>query len=288
MRKAMTMGLIGLGSIGLDLLRWLEPEIRSGRLIPSAALVRDQQSATDRLERSGWRQGPVPTTDIDAVISSSDVVVECAGSEAASRYSGRVIAGGRTLVLASLGVLVNHELALALESGPGRLVLTSGAIGGLDALRAAAQAGGLDDVEISTTKAPTSLLRPWMDTAERGRLEALRSDDNPVVLLESDPAKAIELFPSNMNVAVALAAATRQRDEGGVLEPIATALARVRVRLVADASATASTHRITARGPEGDFCFELALKPSPENPRSSALTAASLARDVRELLDRES
>lgn len=274
------VGLIGFGSIAVDLVGWLAPDVAAGRLCIEAALVRDVERARARAPEDA----PEFCTDRDELIERCDVIVECAGSEAAAEHGPAVIAAGRTLVLASVGALARPQSAALLMDGPGRLVVTTGAVGGLDALRAAAQASALTSVSITTSKAPRSLVRPWMADPQRESLEAAKPGDEPIELLDADPAKAIELFPTNVNVAVTVGWATRRIWPDGTFEPMSTALERVRVRLVADPSATASTHRVEASGPDGDFAFELALRPSSANPRSSALTAAALARDVRDLV----
>ena len=93
------------------------------------------------------------------------------------------------------------------------------------------------------------------------------------------PADAIAKFPGNVNVAVALAWATRGRgDSATALE---RSLERVQVELVADPDAELSSHDIEASGPAGRFQMRFESAPSPENPRTSGLTAISLAHTLR-------
>src|SRR5690606_13237458 len=143
------------------------------------------------------------------------------------------------LVLTSVGALADAGTARLLLAGPGRLWVTSGAIGGFDVLGAAADAGGLDRVRIRTTKVPTSLLRPWMSGPEQDRLRALRPGADPVTVFSGGPREAIERFPANVNVAVGLAWATRGRPaRDGTPAPdtqlLQRSLDRVHVELVAD------------------------------------------------------
>ena len=194
--------------------------------------------------------------------------------------------------------LADPGIARQLLAGPGRLWVTSGAIGGFDVLGAAADAGGLDRVRIRTTKLPTSLLRPWMSATEQDELSALRTGDEPVTVFSGGPAEAIERFPANVNVAVGLAWATRGRpaavgnktggtargaDEVALLR---RSLDRVRVELVADPAVERSRHEILAEGPAGRFELSFESAPSPENPKTSGLTALAVARTIREALER--
>lgn len=259
------IALLGFGAIGHDLVRYLAPEFEAGLLALAGVAVRHP----DRLE-------PPPRgaewLEADGLPGAADLVVECAGVEAARRHGPVVVASGCALLLASVGALADEATAAALMRGPGGLIITSGAVGGLDLIRAAAGAGGLDTATITTTKAPASLVQPWMRADESARLRALRE---PEVLFEGTPAEAIERFPTNVNVAVALGVAMRGAGS------IPDGLARVRVRLVADPHTDASTHVIEAAGSSGRYRFEFGNRPSPANPRSSAITAQALAAEVR-------
>src|SRR5699024_8931032 len=122
-----------------------------------------------------------------------------------SRRRGR----GPTVGAHERGALADPVTRESLLAGPGRLRVTNGAIGGLDVLEAAAQADALETVEITTSKEATGLIRPWMTEAEAERLRRLRPEDGPLTVFTGNPAEAIEKFPANVNIAVALAWATR-------------------------------------------------------------------------------
>ncbi|CAG7844652.1 L-aspartate dehydrogenase [Pseudoclavibacter triregionum] len=285
------LGLIGFGALGRELIRHLRPEFESGRLLCTGAIVRDvvaHGSERDRRAAAGELPPGWPTTfpGVEQLVDASDLVVEVAGVQPAWEYGAFVVKRGRTLLLASVGVLADERRAAVLEAGPGELLLTAGAVGGLDLLRATAQADGLDELRLTTRKAPATLLRPWMAAEERERLAGLPADAPAEMLFEGSPAEAIRRFPANVNVAVAIADASRRRGAAGELEPRTAAIGRMTVRLVADPSATDSVHLIEAAGAAGHFRFELANRPSRANPRSSALTAQSLALDVRGWLAR--
>src|SRR5207244_3203406 len=83
-----------------------------------------------------------------------------AGQEAVRQHGEAVLGAGRDFLIISIGVLSDDELhdrlrAAATKSGA-KLMLPSGAIGGLDAISSAA-IGGLDEVTITTRKPPDAL-----------------------------------------------------------------------------------------------------------------------------------
>ncbi|MEW1982000.1 aspartate dehydrogenase domain-containing protein [Citricoccus sp. NPDC079358] len=296
--------LLGFGAIGRHVATLLAPERDAGLL--------QLRAAERNVASHGHRSVPgveLVTTGQDTdcptwpeALSEADLVVECAGVDAAGEYGPEVIAAGIDLVLTSVGALADPDLARTLLSGPGRLWVTNGAIGGFDVLAAAADADGLDSVRIRTTKLPTSLLRPWMAPDEVERLHALRPEDGPLTVFAGGPAEAIERFPANVNVAVGLAWATRGRPGAGVgvdvgvdgadggdlpedAELLRRSLERVQVELVADAAAQRSRHEILATGPAGRIELAFESAPSPENPKTSGMTALSVTRTIRQALD---
>lgn len=269
--------LLGFGAIGRQLVDLLRSELSDGLSVQ--AVVRDvaahQQRGSLGVElhdAGGWAD----------LVEGADLVVECAGVSAARELAPAAIAAGRGLVLTSVGALAYADTRERLLHGPGRLHVTPGAIGGFDLLAATAEADGLDRVRIRTRKLAPSLVQPWMSDDEAERLRALRPGDEPVQLFAGDPAAAIEKFPGNVNVAIALAWATRGRGDGADL--LAKSLERVQVELIADPDARLSSHEILASGDAGRFELRFESAPSPENPKTSGLTAVSLAHTVRESL----
>ena len=248
--------------------------IRVG-LIGEGAIGREVASALTAGRIEGARLGGVLTrsggdgrcSDIAGLLDVSDVVVEAAGQAAVRELGADVIASGRDLLVVSVGALVDPTLLDRLRSGPGRLSVSSGAIGGLDALRAAMLAAtdeghGLESVELITTKAPGSLLEDWMDDDLRRRLTA---GTERIEVFRGSASEAVTRFPRSVNVSATLGLATLGMD-------------RTRVTVVADPEVGENEHRIRATGVVGTYEFVLRNAPSPENPRTSRLTALSVLR----------
>ena len=294
--------LLGFGAIGRHVARLLSPELEAGAF-NLTALVSDRAKHTGRPNHGAevvdlpTLSTPVhePALSLPAPSSTQspsprmfdrfDVIVECAGVPAAARFGPAVIAAGRSLVLTSVGAMASPDTRAGLLGGPGHLHVTNGAIGGLDVLEAAAQADGLDSVEITTSKEASGLIRPWMSEPEAERLRGLRPEDGPLTVFEGNPAEAIEKFPANVNIAVALAWATRGLSAGtSDADMLGASLERVQVVLQAVAGQTQSAHRIRAAGSAGGFTFDIRSTPSPENPATSGLTALSVTRTLRSVI----
>jgi aspartate dehydrogenase len=178
------------------------------------------------------------------------VVVEAASQQAARDYVGRIVAKGIDVIVMSTGAL----LGLNLQSR--RVHVPSGAIGGLDALSAAALAG-VDEVILTTRKNPRALDVDFVEET---------------VVYEGSAEEAARRFPREMNVAATLALTVKP--------------ARVRVRVVSDPLVHRNTHEISVKWRFGEMFLRFANDPHPENPRTSALAAWSAISLLRKLLEK--
>jgi aspartate dehydrogenase len=247
------VGLLGYGAIG----RPVAQALRAGA-IPDAELVAVSTS-------SG--AGCPEATDVAGLITRSDLVVEAAGHQAARSYASQVLEAGVDLVLVSVGVMADEKLRHALcASGPGRLIITSGAIGGLDLLRSVRRAGPVS-VQLVSTKRPTSLVQPWMDPEQAEALRDAIPGDAPMVVFDGSASEAARRFPANAKVAATLALAVGEWDA-------------VRVRLIADPAASTTHHDVSVTAATG--CYRLSIRnvPSPDNPATSQLVVDAVIRVV--------
>ena len=178
------------------------------------------------------------------------VIVEAASQQAARDYVGKIVAEGIDVIVMSTGAL----LGLNLQSR--RVHVPSGAIGGLDALSAAALAG-VDEVVLTTRKNPKALDVNW--TEEK-------------VVYEGSAEEAAMRFPREMNVAATLALTVKP--------------ARVRVRVVSDPLVHRNTHEIQVKWRFGEMFLRFANDPHPDNQRTSALAAWSAISLLRKLLEK--
>jgi len=196
-----------------------------------------------------------------ADLAAVDLLVDCAGHSGLAAHGADALAAGLDVLTLSLGALADDALATRLtraaQDGGAVLHLASGAIGALDALRAA-RAGGLDRVTYTGTKPPAG----WRGSpaAEALDLDALRT---PATHFTGTAREAALRYPKNANVAAAVALAGAGFDATQVV-------------LIADPDAPGNSHEIAAEGAFGSLHFTVTGAGLPDNPRSSALAAMSV------------
>lgn len=264
MAGQLRVAVAGLGAIGFKVAATL------ARGVPGLTLSAVSASDLDRAARRvAVFQAPLAVIPVEALASQADVVVECLPPAIFGKVAAPVLEQGGTLVAASAGALLDHDhlIDLARRTG-GRIVLVSGAIVGLDGLRAAAEAG-LEEVRLVTRKPPSS----FGETIEiEGRRIGTATITHPLCLFKGSARQAIRLFPVNVNVAAALSLAGLGADE-------------TVVELWADPDADRNRHQISVRSTSNAFTAEVVNLPDPNNPKSSSITAHSIIAALRRLVD---
>ena len=263
--------LLGFGAIGRQLVTLFDLSE-----FEVSAFVRDAAPHHER----GTLGVSLYDDNLAELIDAHDIVVECAGVPAAKEHGTAVIASGKDLVLTSVGALAGPDARRALLAGPGKVHVTSGAIGGFDLWSALAESNAVDTVTIRTTKNAEALIQDWMNDDERAELE---NATEPFVLFSGRPSDAIAKFPGNVNVSIALAWATRGRGASDD-ELLERSLERVTVELVASPKLVDTRHDIEVSGSAGTFSLVSESGPNPVNPKTSAITALSVAHTLRHAL----
>jgi aspartate dehydrogenase len=249
------VGLVGVGAIG----QTIAAAIDSGSCC-GAALVALADQDGEKAERfAAGLRNPVPVVALDELIERSELVVEAAGQAALPAVVPQALERGRDLLVLSVGGLLGHEewFRQAEERGC-RIHVPSGAIAGLDGLKAAAR-GRIDSVTLTSRK-PIAALRGAKYVVERGLdLDSFREE---TVIFEGLPEEACKAFPTTSNVAASLRLAAGAR-------------ANVRVRVMAVPGGTRNVHEIEAEGEFGHLRILIENVPSKFNPRTSQLAAFS-------------
>jgi aspartate dehydrogenase len=257
-----TVGIAGLGAIGLPLARALDAGVDGLRLIAVAG----RDPVKTRASLAGFQSMP-RMVEIPE-LAEADIVVEAAPAAIFERIALPALEAGRIFIPASAGALLPrmHLARLAVRTGA-RIIVPTGALLGLDALRAAAE-GPIESVVIETRKPPIGLIgAPYLEKLGIGLMDLTQ----PLLVFEGNALDAAAGFPANVNVAAALALAG--------IGPI-----RTQVRIWADPGITRNIHTIRVEAEAARFTMTIENVPTAENPKTGRLTALSLLACLRGLV----
>lgn len=261
--KPLRVAIGGLGAIGLALARRIDAGDVPG-LVLAAVSARDQAKAERNLQ--GFKSPP-RLMPLAGLADAADVIVECAPSAQFPAIAEPAIAQGRILMPLSVGALLNHMglIDRARETGA-RIIVPTGALLGLDAVRATAE-GNIASVKIVTRKPPPGLAGAPLLVQRGISVEGLKE---PLLVFAGSAREAIAGFPANVNVAVALSLAGIGPD-------------RTQVEVWADPTVTHNTHSIIVKSDSSDLNMTIENIPSVENPRTGRITALSALAALRRL-----
>ena len=260
--KPLKVGIGGLGAIGGALVSRLDDGVEGLSL--AAVAVRNP----DR-HRAGLAKLKLPPAivSLGELAKVCDVVVECAPAAVFDDIAGPAIDAGRIFVAASVGALLDRPQLIDKARRTGaKIIVPTGALLGLDAVRAAAE-GDIQSVRMVTRKPPGGLKgAPYLD----GKDIDLDGLTEPLKLYAGPARDGVKGFPANVNVAAALSLAGIGAD-------------KTEIEIWADPEITRNTHRIIVESDSARLEMTIENIPSTENPRTGRITALSILAALRAL-----
>jgi aspartate dehydrogenase len=261
--QPLKVAIAGLGAIGLPVARALDAGQLPGLMLAAVA-VRDSVKAGRVLADFMTAPKIVPIEHLGAL---ADVVVECAPKTTFRAIAESALKQGRILVPLSVGQLLDHMdlVELAAKHG-GRILVPTGALLGLDAVRAVSE-GTVSSIKIVTRKPPAGLKgAPWL-IINNISVDGLTA---PLRVFAGSAREAIKGFPANVNVAVALSLAGIGPD-------------KTQVEVWADPNSQRNTHTIEVLSDSSDFTMTISGRPTESNPATGRITPLSALATLRRL-----
>ena len=248
--------------MGLEVARRIEAGIPG--LTLAAVAVRDKEKAKRNLPQIGDR---IPVVAAEALSESCDLVVECLPPALFRAIASSVIERGKLFMPLSVGQLLENWdfVARAKETGA-RILVPTGALIGLDAVRAAGE-GTIHSVTMVTRKPPNGLEgAPYL--VERGI--TLKGINTARKVFDGTAREGARGFPANVNVAAALSLAGIGPD-------------RTKLEIWADPAIDRNTHRIEVDSDTARFSMTIEGIPSA-NPRTGRIVPLSTVAALRALV----
>ncbi len=254
-RTKIKVGIIGCGTIGGEVaLACIQRFFEKIDLI--GICDTDEAKARALCDKLG---GGVGISDRSTLISESDLVVEAASAGVSADIVAECLRKRKDVLVMSVGGLLGKdELLSSIDGSESRVYLPSGAICGMDGVKAAAL-GEIRVIRITTRKPPKSLEgAPYI---VKNNID-LAKIDKETTLFDGTAKEAVSAFPQNINVAAVLSLGA-----GGKKD--------VRVRIITSPAYTRNVHEVEVEGDFGRILTRTENLPSARNPKTSQLAVSS-------------
>ncbi|MGI9522633.1 MAG: aspartate dehydrogenase domain-containing protein [Hyphomicrobiaceae bacterium] len=254
----------GFGNVGRQVVQAIDRRPELGLRV-AAVSAHNLAEATRRALELNLDVAVVPANELP---DYAKVVVECATYDSFRLIVEPAIRAGAHVICVSAGALgVNLDLLDVAEKSGGTIQIASGALPGLDILRAARE-GSIQSVKLTSHILPRSLEHESYVTERNINLE--KADVAPVPIFSGNAREAALHFPRHFNVAVALSLAGIGLDS-------------TEIEVFANAQIPGTRHTVNVKSDVGELEMTSQNYPSVENNRTSRIVAPSILAALREL-----
>ncbi len=252
----LNIGILGCGAIGSRMALGIADEMKTSASLSGLFDIDTARSAALACQ---LKNPSLAKTTFQELLDHSNFIVEAVNSTKTIQLIETALTQKKDILVLSVGQLLkaDHLFDLAKANGC-RILVPSGAIAGIDCLKACA---GLGFSQITlTTRKPISGFKDNPYIQRKGI--ALDQIKEETIIFEGSVSEAVEAFPQNINVAATLALATRSKD-------------KIRVRISVSPSFTKNSHEIEAVGDFGRVVTRTENAVCPDNPKTSYLAVLS-------------
>lgn len=267
MAKLLKIGIIGCGAIGSSLAEVIAKDLSKQAKL--AALYDIDIKKAQRLSKAISKKKNLAVVNRGQLINRSNLVIESASSACSWDISKATLSKNCDIMIMSAGGIAGHfkQLSVLAKRNNSRVYIPSGAICGIDALKAARLAK-IKKVILTTRKSPRSF-KGVKFIKDRGiNLEKIKKDK---LLFSGSAAAAVKYFPQNINVAAVLSIAG--------IGPHKTM-----VRIIASPGTKRNIHEIQIQSNAGTISTRTENVLHPDNPKTSYLAVLSAIATLRQIL----
>lgn len=261
--KNFRVGIGGLGATGLKVAQVLDVGGIPGMelaAISAADFEKAKRNMTDF-------KCQVPIVKLSELPEYADVIVECAPSAVFRDVAVPALEAGKIFIPISVGgLLIHDDLKKLVEKNNARIIVPTGALIALDAVRAAAE-GTIYSVTMIIRKPPAGLEGAPFIIKNEIDLSAIKK---PIMVFEGSAREGAKGFPANVNVAAALSLAGVGPDKT-VLE------------IWADPTIDRNIQHFKVDADSASFEATIKNIPSEENLKTARITALSVIAALRGL-----
>ena len=256
----MKVGIVGFGSIGFDVGRIIDHGIENFKLIGISSRTKG-----NILKKISTFKVKPKVLELDDLCKKSDIIIDCAPKSAFKKILETSLLNQKKLItISGSGILENFDSVKNANKSKTQVILASGAIIGLDGLRAASE-GKIFSVSMITKKPPNALKNAKFVLENKISLEKLSGSK---MIFQGSAKEGAKAFPANVNVAAAVGLAGIGPD-------------KTNLEIWADPKLTRNTHQIFVKSDSADFEIKIRNIQSKENPGTGKITSLSVISCLR-------
>ncbi len=256
----MKVGIVGFGTIGFEVCKRIDQGVENFKLIGISS-----RSKENILKKMHLFKIKPEILDLEDLCKKSDIIIDCAPKDAFKKIWKNCLCNQKKLLtISGSGILENFKTVTDAKKSKTQVMLASGAILGLDGLRAASE-GKIFSVTMVTKKPPNALKSAKFVLENKISLENL---SDPKIIFKGTATEGAKAFPANVNVAAAVGLAG--------IGPDKTSL-----EIWADPKLTRNTHQVFVKSDSADFEIKIENMQSKDNPGTGKITALSVIACLR-------
>ena len=250
------IGIVGCGAIGSRIAKSVVKDLRKECRLTGLFDIKEEKVENLAQELSLKN---VQKHSLDELIKSCDCMIEAVSAQETKTIIEKALKAKRSVLCMSVGKLLNaFDLFNLAKKNKCSLLLPSGAIAGLDAIKAGSLVN-IDKITLTTRK-PLTGFRDNPYFQQRGiDLTKIKEE---TVLFNGGVDEAVKLFPQNINVAATLALASQAKD-------------KITIRIITSPHYKTNSHEIDVVGDFGQITTRTDNVVCPDNPKTSYLAVLS-------------
>lgn len=267
MKKLLKIGIVGCGAIGSSLAKAIVSDFSSQAQLSGLCDI-DIEKAHKLA--SQLKNQKLAVLNLDNLINKVELVIEATKAESAFEIAKKTITASCDIMIMSVGGIIEYykELKILAQEKGARIFIPSGAICGIDGLKAAG-CGKITKVTLTTKKPPQAFLGIPYVLKSKINLQNLSAD---TVIFEGNAHFATKSFPQNINVAATLSMAGIGAE-------------KTIVRIVASPNITKNIHEIEIESEAGRIITRTENVVHPDNPKTSYLAVLSAIATLKQILE---
>ncbi len=250
------IGIVGCGAIGSRIAQSVQKELKNICELTGVYDI-DEDKSFNLVKELGV-MNRLKTTLKD-LIKDCDCVVEAVNAKDTRQIVRESLKAKKSVLAMSVGKLLNaHDLFNLAKRNNCHILLPSGAIAGVDAIKAASLVD-IDHITLTTRKPPSGFRNNPYFAQKKIDLSKIKKE---TVLFDGDVETAVKLFPQNINVAATVSLASKSKS-------------KIRVRILTSPRYHTNSHEIEMEGASGKMFTRTDNVVCPDNPKTSYLAVLS-------------